>query len=164
MERLRALEDMAAGISHSLNNLLTGILVPAQLVQRRTNNPQVLNDIETILNSGWRARDLVQRLHQATQFEDSGDKQPVSVNDALQDVIRETRPQWKEGPREKGILISVTTRLEHLPPFRERRTDYAKSSSTCCSTRLTRCPRAEQLRFIHSLWRQTCRLASETPA
>ena len=117
LERLRALEDMAAGISHSLNNLLTGILVPAQLVQRRTNNPQVLNDIETILNSGWRARDLVQRLHQATQFEDGGEKQPVSVNDALQDVIRETRPQWKEGPREKGILISVTTHLEHVPPI-----------------------------------------------
>ena len=39
-ERLRVLGELAAGISHNLNNILTGVLAPAQMLKWGLEDPQ----------------------------------------------------------------------------------------------------------------------------
>lgn len=63
LERLRALGELSAGISHNLNNILTGILGPAEILEEAIEDPVMLRHLNILSRSSKRARDLVQRLH-----------------------------------------------------------------------------------------------------
>ena len=47
-QRLRVIGELSAGVSHNLNNILTSILGPAQLLELKTDDPKLLKDIEMI--------------------------------------------------------------------------------------------------------------------
>ena len=68
-QRLRAVGELSAGVSHNLNNILTGIWGPIQLLLRVTQNPHVLEHAQRINTFAERATDLVARLHHATTLE-----------------------------------------------------------------------------------------------
>ena len=116
LERLRALGEMSAGISHNLNNMLTGILGPAQMIQTATDDPEVLADVDTILTSAQRAGDLSKRLYRAARGE-SDHTEPVPVNEVVAQVVRTATPKWKDTPEARGISIDVITNLEDVPPI-----------------------------------------------
>lgn len=59
LERLRSLGEMAAGVSHNLNNILTGVLGPSEILKQFSLSPKVKREVETIFSSALRARDLV---------------------------------------------------------------------------------------------------------
>jgi PAS domain S-box-containing protein len=118
LERLRALGELAAGVSHNLNNMLTGILGPAQLVKHLTDDPMVLREADIIINSSKRAADLVHRLNLSVRGKDDGEVSAVSVNELVESVIDETRPRWKDEPESRGVHIDVATDLRDVPPVR----------------------------------------------
>jgi PAS domain S-box-containing protein len=62
LERLEALGEMAGGVNHHLNNILTGVLAPAQLLRQRVEDPEMLVEIDEIVSAARRAADLVRRL------------------------------------------------------------------------------------------------------
>lgn len=109
-QRLRALGEMAAGISHNLNNLLTGILGPAQMLQITQQDPQIQEEIDTILTAGLRARDIVQRLNKGWRT-DNETLEPININQVIQEAIRTTRPRWKDEPESRGIYIDLIPHL-----------------------------------------------------
>ena len=118
LDRLKALGEMAAGVSHNLNNILTGILGPVQLLQLNDLDPKSKEEIDTIYQSGLRARDLVTRLYRGV-----GDIQeilePVSVPRAITQAIQATQPRWKDESEAKGITIQIeTTCPENLSQIR----------------------------------------------
>jgi signal transduction histidine kinase len=114
-QRLRALNEMAAGVSHNLNNMLVSVLGPALLLQRATKDPQVLREVEEIITGAKRTRDLIQRLNQAVRGEQEGELYPVSVNEMVQQVVHSTQPRWKDQSEALGITIEVATELEDVP-------------------------------------------------
>ncbi len=113
--RLKALGEMAAGISHNLNNILMGILGPAQILQSNLTDPDLLEDVDTIYKSGLRARDLVKRLYRGV-----GNLQeiltPVEVNQTISEALKTTRSRWKDDAEARGITIAVTTQLANNLP------------------------------------------------
>jgi len=111
LERMRAMWELSAGVSHNLNNILTGILIPAEILKRTITDEKRLKNINMIANSGRAAADLVARLHQAIRTE-QGPLEAVEVNDVLQDVIQATQPRWRDEPEARGIKISVQTDLQ----------------------------------------------------
>ena len=118
LERFRALSEMSAGVSHNLNNILTTMLTPAQLLQRMTGDPTLLREVDTIIRSTLWARDLVHRLHLSTRGEEEGNLQPVQVNTVVQEAIQVTRPRWKDEAESRGVAIEVVTELEDVPPIK----------------------------------------------
>jgi len=118
LERLRSLGEMSAGVSHNLNNILTSVLGPAQILQRMTDDPQVRRETENIIRAAKRARDLVHRLHLSTRGVEEDVLQPVRVNKVVRDAVRMARPRWKDEPEVRGIAIDVVTELEDVPPLR----------------------------------------------
>jgi PAS domain-containing protein len=70
LQRLRAKGELSAGVSHNLNNILTGILGPAQMLQTQTDDPALLTEVNAIIASSLRAKDLVHRLHLSTRGAD----------------------------------------------------------------------------------------------
>jgi len=120
LERLHAVEELAAGISHNLNNILTGVLGPAQLLEMSTDDPKLLREVDDILTSAWRARDVVRRLNQSVRGE--GEKlYSVSVAKVVEEAVRTAQPRWKDEAEAKGIAIDVVSEVGKVSPIKGTR-------------------------------------------
>ena len=115
LERLRALGEISAGVSHNLNNILTSALGPAQLIRRMTDDPAILREADEIIAATSRARDLVHRLHLSTRGIAEDDLQRIQVNEVVVEAVQATRPRWKDEPESRGIDVKVVTQLEDVP-------------------------------------------------
>ena len=116
LERIRALGEMAAGVSHNLNNILMGILGPCEILQLLDLEPEILKETQTIHRSGMRARELVKRLSQAVRSGDETQTEPTHIGKMVEDAIQSTRPKWKDEAEARGISIEVTTDLKDMSP------------------------------------------------
>ena len=116
-QRLRAVGELSAGVSHNLNNILTSVLGPAQLLKRRIEDPKAVEDVDDIIAGAIRARDLVRRLHTSVKGMKEG-VQSVWVNEVIEEVVLTLRPRWKDESESKGVSIEVITELEEVPLIR----------------------------------------------
>ncbi|MDA0711191.1 MAG: GAF domain-containing protein [bacterium] len=114
-QRLRAVGELAAGVSHNLNNILTGIWGPAQILLRSTRDPHLVRQAELINTFAERAADLVVRLHQTTRVEEGIALQMVRVNDIVREAIETTRPRWKDEPESRNIANEISTHFHDSP-------------------------------------------------
>ena len=110
LERMRALGEMAVGISHNLNNLLASIMVPAQLLEGASDDPQIQQDTAEIIAATTRASDLVQRLNRAVQTQEGEDLGPIDLNQALEEALAQSRARWQ------APAIECRTQLAPVPP------------------------------------------------
>lgn len=118
LERLRAVGELSAGVSHNLNNILSSVLGPAQLLKRMTDDSDILRETEDIISSARQARDLVHRLHLSVRGVEEDKLLPISVNEAIQEVVQTSRPRWKDEPESRGIDMELVTQLTDAPPIR----------------------------------------------
>ena len=115
LERHRALGEMAAGISHNLNNILTGVVGPAQLLKQFSEDATVHKEADQIIKAGERAMDLVYRLYRSARG-DTGDVQElVDVNSIVTEAIGSTQPRWKDEAESRGAPIEIETDLGDVP-------------------------------------------------
>ncbi len=115
-ERLRVLGELAAGVSHNLNNILTGVLAPAQLLKWGIEDPQQTQQaIDDIFVSGQRAADLVQRLGRSVHGDQSEALRSVDANKVVREVAQATRPRWQDEARSRGVHIDVDLDLGEVP-------------------------------------------------
>ena len=112
LERLRAVGELSAGVSHNLNNILTNVLGPAQLLKRKTDDPEILREVDDIVTSAVRARDLVHELHLSVRTEEEESLHPIAVDKVLGEAVQTSRPRWKDEPEAQGISIKILTRGE----------------------------------------------------
>ena len=81
--RLRALGELAGGIAHEFNNLLTPIVATTSLLQlERKADPALLNDLNMINQAATRAAELTKRLLTFGRKGEEG-AQPVRLADAV---------------------------------------------------------------------------------
>ena len=114
-QRLAAAGELSLGVSHNLNNILTGVLAPAHLLQARPNQDEQSREyLQIIVTSAERAASLVHRLGQATR-DHASDLQPVSVGEIVGEVIAGSRPRWKDEPESRGVAIDVSADLTDVP-------------------------------------------------
>lgn len=113
-QRLRAAGELSAGISHNLNNILTGILGPAMLLEMQDLTSEARAEVNNIIGAGTRARDLVRRLHLATRGAQQDTPQAVDVNTIIEEAILLTRPRWKDEAESKGIVLTIEKNLNAI--------------------------------------------------
>ncbi|MFH1569205.1 MAG: PhnD/SsuA/transferrin family substrate-binding protein [Gemmatimonadota bacterium] len=111
LERLGALGEMAAGVSHNLNNILTGIMGPAELLLRESQEPVAVRWARDIHSASQRAADLVHRLHLSTRGVHDDSLVAVDLNDGVREAVSAARPRWKDEPESRGVPLSVTLQL-----------------------------------------------------
>jgi two-component system, cell cycle sensor histidine kinase and response regulator CckA len=118
LERLRAIGELSAGVSHNLNNILTSVLGPAQMIKRQSSAPQITREADDIIAATMRATDLVHQLHASTRAWDEEDTQAVDVPDTIRQAIRTSRPRWKDQPESRGVTVEIVERLAEVTPVR----------------------------------------------
>ena len=122
--RLRAAGELSLGVSHNLNNILTGIIGPASaLAERSENDRETRQQLQAILTSAERARDLVQRLGQTARDRES-QLQPVAVNQIAEEAIRGAQPRWQDEAQAAGRSIEVVTDWGEVPPATANRAEF----------------------------------------
>ncbi|MBT7913943.1 PAS domain S-box protein, partial [Candidatus Bathyarchaeota archaeon] len=109
LERFRALGELVSGISHNLNNILTGALLPAQLVQMSVDGPEILESVNMVVSSIEQARSVIKRLNESIRGQEWEKPCSVSVDEVVREVVKITRPRWKDEAEAKGVPIEVVT-------------------------------------------------------
>lgn len=117
-QRLRAVGELSAGICHNLNNILTGVLAPAELLQMTSNDPKAKQLSGMVIEAGTRAVELVHRLHISVRQGAKTRVTAVALNPLIEGVIQLTRPKWQDEPEAKGRTIEVRTALATVPPIK----------------------------------------------
>jgi signal transduction histidine kinase len=105
-ERRRATGELAAGISHHLNNLMTVALGNVQLVLRHAmpNTPRALAAVERAILD---AADVVRRLMASSGRPLVGTHAGVDLNALVEDTLAMSRARWHDEPRMRGVAIDV---------------------------------------------------------
>lgn len=98
-ERLCALGELSAGISHNLNNILTGILGPTQVLETTVRTDYVHRQLDILLLASRRARDLVQRLHLYARGLKDEEIRPVDLNAIVEKPSSRHSPVGATSPR-----------------------------------------------------------------
>ncbi len=117
LERLRALGEMAAGVSHNLNNMLLGILIPAEILQDQVKDPGAKKQIDAIMFSATRAAELVRQLHGALPHKREEEGGAVSATAAVKRAVESARPRWKDAAEAEGSTIKMITHLDESVPL-----------------------------------------------
>lgn len=117
LERLRAIGELAAGVSHNLNNMLTGVLIPAQILRERNLIPDLSIPIDDIITSGRRMADLVRQVHHYAHQDEPSPLEAVDLNAAVGNAVELSRSRWQDQTRERGLEVNVITRLGKILPI-----------------------------------------------
>ena len=113
-EKLRAMGEMAAGITHDINNILTPIVGSVQLLKDTTKekeNLKLLSIIEICAYDGMNITNKVKRLTKKYNDNDS-DFEIFSVDNVISDAIDLTKSKWLTGSIFKGIKINIIKSLK----------------------------------------------------
>ncbi|MBI2299546.1 MAG: response regulator [Armatimonadetes bacterium] len=106
LEKMRVIGEMASGVAHNLNNLLTSILGTAQILLVGDVPQTLVHRLRLIEQGALDAASLVRRIgaltHQAPQQLTSAD-----VNDLVDDAVAMTEPRWRHHADRVEAPISV---------------------------------------------------------
>ncbi|MCZ6676177.1 MAG: response regulator [Candidatus Poribacteria bacterium] len=119
-ERLRALGEMASGITHDFNNALMPILGTSELL---LNSPEKFNDVEQVARDVQRmntsaqdAANVVRRLREFYRHRESGEIfSSIDLNHLVEQVVLLTQPKWRDLALASGVDIEVKTDLQSVP-------------------------------------------------
>ncbi len=111
LERLKALGELAAGVAHDLNNVLTVIEGNITLAKRECPL-EVTRRLEVIEKAARDGAEIVQRIKQFARLGQAGEVYPVAINEVVLDAIKMTRPRWKTAAQSEGINYEVRTNLK----------------------------------------------------
>jgi signal transduction histidine kinase/ActR/RegA family two-component response regulator len=115
-EKLRALGEMAAGVAHNFNNLLTVVVGNAELINLREDIPEEIRQETTgILDSARRCSAIVRRIQTFGRPIDLDVRHMVDLSDLCREVVELTRPKWKAEPERDGRRIRIDTNLATVP-------------------------------------------------
>jgi len=115
-EKLRALGEMAAGVAHNFNNILTTILGHTQLLLEDLEGDRVAQEgLRTIEKTTKDAAQVVQRIQRFAKGKSAGPYHPTDVTLLIKEVIEATRPVWKEQAEYQGKGIALVFDPEPLP-------------------------------------------------
>ncbi|NCC31371.1 MAG: GAF domain-containing protein [Chloroflexia bacterium] len=116
-ERLRALGELASGVAHDFNNLLASILGHIQLLLDESLSAEVADELRIIERSALDGAATVRRLQNFAQTNRVLPHEMVDLAELIEESLAMTRPVWREAPQRRGILITVITDLQLVPPF-----------------------------------------------
>jgi PAS domain S-box-containing protein len=117
-ERLRALGQMAGGITHDINNALSPIVGYSDLLLTTEEgiSEEGRSFIENIRVAGYDIRNIISRLREFYRPKDHSEIHvSVNLNQLVKQVIELTSPRWKDTAQQRLITIRIEADLAETP-------------------------------------------------
>ncbi|HAA77599.1 TPA: hypothetical protein DCE37_21010 [Candidatus Latescibacteria bacterium] len=110
--RLHALREISSGISHNLNNLLTGMLLQAELISSASSDPEVLECVQDILRTRRRGADLGLALRENI----SSVPHPIDLKTAVLQEVENSRAVWEAESNLEGRELQLSVEIDDPLP------------------------------------------------
>lgn len=111
-ERLSALGQMASGVAHDFNNVLSTILGRTERMLRSHGREKIGEDLRVIQRAAAEGAKSVRRMQEFSRTISDMDSMPLSVAEVVEDCIELTRLRWKDEAEKHGIRIKLTNRID----------------------------------------------------
>jgi len=111
LESMRALGQLAAGISHNLNNILTTIIGPARLLEDAVDDQDLRWETQFIIRSAMRASDLVKKLNLVAKGGSVEDVEAVPVNTVVEEAVDLARQSLEGESQDREVRVDIVTKL-----------------------------------------------------
>jgi signal transduction histidine kinase/CheY-like chemotaxis protein len=105
-ERLRTLGQVASGVAHDFNNILTAILNRAQLARLQTRTPDLRESLSVIEQAALDGSNVVRRIQSLARPHEERTPEAVNLGDVIQRALEFTRPMWSNVARAHGVAIA----------------------------------------------------------
>lgn len=154
-ERLKALGQMASGVAHDFNNMLTGIIGNTQLMLENVEDGRLKQRLEAIELAALDGAATVNRIQEFSRIKRNGELGPLHPNDLVGDVVKITSPLWKDQAQRQGRTVELITRLANVRPVEGNATELREVLTNVIINALDAMPAGGQIVF------STC-MASDT--
>ena len=119
-EKLRSVGQMASGIAHNFNNVMSAIVGRVQLmklkaVQKRLDAAELTRGLDVVERAALDGAETVRRLQEFSRGESIDEPEKADLKELIRAVIEITRPRWKDQAEQKGRRITVETDLRGAP-------------------------------------------------
>jgi len=115
-EKLRMVGEMAAGIAHNFNNVLTTILTRAQILALQgTDSTTLQRGLNLIAQAASDGATIVRRLQHLARGSGTSEMAALDLNTVVQEVVETTQPVWHDHARREGRPVEVRLELMPLP-------------------------------------------------
>ncbi|MBW9158635.1 hybrid sensor histidine kinase/response regulator [Clostridium tagluense] len=111
-EKLKAMGEMAAGITHDINNILTPILGSVQLLKDTVQEKENLKLLSVIEICAYDGMNITNKVKKLTKKYNDDDFQTFSIDGAITDAIDLTKSKWLTESVFKGIKIDIIKLLK----------------------------------------------------
>jgi signal transduction histidine kinase len=124
-EKLRALGNLASGVSHDFNNILAAILGRTQLLSREIDGSAIPDNtkqkllkwmrvIEQLASDGAETVKRIQKFARTHRASSEKDFKKLDINAIVAEVVEVTKPKWKDEAELKGVRIEIETKSGEL--------------------------------------------------
>ncbi len=124
-ETLRALGNLASGMSHDFNNILTAILSQIQLLSTEVGEAAISEStkqnllkwssrIEQLASQGAETAKHIRKFTRRYEVSSEKDSEELDINAIVLEAVGISRPKWKDGAELRGIRIEMETELGEL--------------------------------------------------
>jgi len=115
-EKLRVVGEMAAGIAHNFNNVLTTILTRAQILALQITDATALQrGLNLIAQASSDGAAIVRRLQQLARGPGTSEATALDLNTLVQEVVETTQPLWHDHAQREGRPVQMRLELTPLP-------------------------------------------------
>jgi len=151
-ERLQALGTMASGIAHDLNNGLSLILGYGDMLLTNLEKFPVDSKervcLEAMVCAGRDTAQMVRRLREFHRpSAEREDRQPVNLNEVVEEAIALTAPRWQARAEADGVTIHITKDLHPAPPISGAPSELREVLTNLIFNAVDAMPRGGQLCF-----------------
>lgn len=109
VERLTALGEMASGVAHDFNNILSAILGRTQILRRSTEDTSLLKNLDIIEKAASDGAATIRRIQEFSRSTTDREYEIVDMVQVVHDCIQMTRTRWKDQAEMDGIRFSFQT-------------------------------------------------------
>jgi signal transduction histidine kinase/DNA-binding response OmpR family regulator len=114
-ERLRAMGELATGVAHNFNNLLSGILGHTQMLLSKSLDAATSERLQIIEKLVLDGSEVVKRIQEFTRLRTTKDFSEVNIKDIINDVVKMTESKWSGESNIPKITLRIDTDSMEIP-------------------------------------------------
>jgi CheY-like chemotaxis protein len=115
-EKLRALGEMAGGVAHDFNNILSVVLGRAQLALADVKDEKARRSIEIIEQTALDAAAMVRRLREVAVVKGERSFDEIDLNKLMEDTIQMVESRRLELNETEGVTIEIHSEWNEVTP------------------------------------------------